>query len=68
LQLNDQQEPANQLLVIGIDPGSKFEGYSVIGTQDTVVNIMTQAPTHVKKAMQTRHRMQNGPEEVEHIF
>jgi hypothetical protein len=25
VQLNDQPEPANQTLVIGIDPGSKFE-------------------------------------------
>lgn len=60
LQLNYQQEPANQPLVIGIDPGSKFEGYSVIGTRDTVVNIMTQAPTHVKAAVETRRRMRRA--------
>lgn len=60
LQLNYQQEPANQPLVIGIDPGSKFEGYSVLGTRDTVVNIMTQAPTHVKAAVETRRRMRRA--------
>ena len=35
-------------------------GFSVIGTQDTVVNIMTQAPTHVKGAMETRYRMRRA--------
>ena len=36
--------------VVGVDPGSKFEGFSVVGTQDTVLNAMSEAPTHVKKA------------------
>ena len=60
VQLNNQQEPTNQQLVIGIDPGSKYEGFSAIGTQDTVVNIMAQAPTHVKVAMETRQRMRRA--------
>jgi hypothetical protein len=34
IQLTYEQEPENQQLVIGIDPGSKFEGYSVVGTQE----------------------------------
>ena len=57
IQLLYEQEPTNQLLVAGVDPGSKFEGYSVVGTKDTVVNLMVEAPTHVKDAMQTRRTM-----------
>ncbi len=44
VQLCYQQEPDNQSLVVGIDPGSKFEGYSVVGTKDTVTNLMVKAP------------------------
>jgi hypothetical protein len=33
VQLCYEQEPANQPLVAGIDPGSKFEGYSVVGAK-----------------------------------
>jgi ribosomal protein L3 len=57
IQLNYEQEPDNQPLVIGIDPGSKFEGYSVVGTKDTVLNLMVEAPKHVKDAVETRKTM-----------
>lgn len=60
LQLTYEQEPANQLLVAGIDPGSKFEGYSVVGTKDTVVNLMVEAPTQVKAAVATRRTMRRA--------
>jgi hypothetical protein len=60
LQLTYEQEPDNQALVIGIDPGSKFEGYSVVGNQGTVLNLMTEAPTHVKAAVQTRRTMRRA--------
>lgn len=60
LQLTYAQEPANQLLVVGIDPGSKFEGYSVVGTRDTVLNLMAEAPTHVKEAVATRRAMRGA--------
>jgi hypothetical protein len=33
-QLCYEQNPANQLLVAGIDPDSKFEGFSVVGTKE----------------------------------
>ena len=45
LQLTYAQEPNNQPLVVGIDPGSFFEGYSVVGTKETVCNLMVEAPT-----------------------
>jgi hypothetical protein len=60
LQLTYDREPANQLLVVGIDPGSSFEGYSVVGTKETVCHLMLEAPTHVKKAVETRRRMRRA--------
>jgi hypothetical protein len=47
-------QPDNQDLVVGIDPGSSFEGWSVVGTQETVLNGMSETPKHVKKAVETR--------------
>jgi len=54
IQLCYEQEPENQPLAIGIDPGSKFDGFSVVGGKDTVVNLMVEGPTHVKDAVQMR--------------
>ena len=45
---------------MGIDPGSSFEGYSVVGTKETVGNLMVEAPTQVKKAVETRRRMRRA--------
>jgi RRXRR protein len=60
VQLTYSLEPNNQPLVVGIDPGSKFEGFSVVGTCDTVVNLMVEAPTHVKDAVETRRTMRRA--------
>ena len=60
VQLCYAQEPDNQPLVVGVDPGSRFEGYSVVGTRDTVLNLMVQAPNHVKDAVQTRRVMRRA--------
>lgn len=60
LQLTYLQEPENQPLVVGIDPGSSFEGYSVVGTKETVLNLMVEAPTHVKDAVTTRRTMRRA--------
>lgn len=60
IQLSYEQEPNNQPLVVGIDPGSKFEGYSAVGTQDTVLNLMVEAPNHVKDAVKTRRTMRRA--------
>jgi RRXRR protein len=57
VQLTYEQEPNNQSLEAGIDPGAKFEGYSVVGTQDTVLNLMVEAPNHVKDAVEIRRTM-----------
>jgi hypothetical protein len=53
-------EPSNQPLAVGVDPGSTYEGYSVVGAQDTVLNIMAEAPTHVKKAVEVRRTMRRA--------
>lgn len=60
VQLCYEQEPDNQPLVAGIDPGSKFEGVSVVGTQETVLNLMVEAPNHVKEAVETRRSMRRA--------
>jgi hypothetical protein len=60
LQLTYEQDPSNQRLVVGIDPGSSFEGVSIVGTTDTVCHLMSQAPTHVKKAVATRRMLRRA--------
>ncbi|EFH88694.1 RRXRR domain-containing protein [Ktedonobacter racemifer] len=60
VQLSYEQEPENQSLVAGVDPGSKFEGLSVVGTKDTVLNLMVEAPDHVKGAVETRRTMRRA--------
>ncbi len=60
VQLCYEQDPDNQPLVVGVDPGSKFEGVSVVGTKDTVLNLMVEAPDHVKEAVQTRRSMRRA--------
>ncbi len=57
VQLCYEQQPENQPLAVGIDPGSSFEGFSVVGTRDTVLNLMVEAPTHVKEAVEGRRTM-----------
>jgi len=58
--LNKEVEPNNQKLVVGIDPGSKFEGWSVVGTEDTVLNGMSETPIHIKKAVEVRRNMRRA--------
>ncbi len=60
VQLCYEQEPDNQPLVVGVDPGSMFEGLSVVGTKETVLNLMLEAPDHVKDAVETRRTMRRA--------
>ncbi len=55
-----EKYPDNQPPVAGIDPSSKFEGFSVVGTKETVVNLMVEAPHHVKDAVETRRTMRRA--------
>ena len=53
-------QPDNQQLVVGIDPGSSFEGWSVVGTKETALNGMSEAPKHVTNAVETRRTMRRA--------
>lgn len=58
--LKEEIEPDNQPIALGIDPGSHYEGYSVVGTQDTVLNGMSETPRHVKDAVEQRRTMRRA--------
>jgi len=58
--LKREVEPDNQQIALGIDPGSHYEGYSVVGTKDTVLNGMAEAPRHVKDAVEQRRTMRRA--------
>jgi RRXRR protein len=60
IQLVYEQEPDKQPLVVGVDPGATYEGYSVVGTKDTVFNLMVEAPIHIQKAVETRRTMRRA--------
>jgi hypothetical protein len=60
IQLTYEQESSNQPLAVGIDPGSKFEGFSVVGSKDTVTSLMMEAPDHVKAAVEARRIMRRA--------
>ena len=49
-----------QDIVIGIDPGSKKEGFTVKSTAHTMINVQADAVTHVKKAVETRSTMRRS--------
>ncbi len=58
--LKRELEPNNQPIVVGIDPGSRFEGWSVVGAKETILNGMSEAPTHVKDAVAQRREMRRA--------
>jgi len=60
IKLKYAVEPKNQILAVGVDPGSKYEAVSVVGTKDTVLNIMHEAVDWVKKALEQRRQMRRA--------
>jgi hypothetical protein len=52
--------PNNQPLALGIDPGSSFEGWSVVGAKATVLNGTSTTPKHVKGAVEQRRVMRRS--------
>jgi len=58
--LKKEVEPKNQTIVVGIDPGSKFEGWSVVGLKYTILNGMSEAVTHVKDSIEARRNMRRA--------
>jgi hypothetical protein len=49
-----------QLIVIGIDPGSKKEGFTVKSEAHTFLNIQADAVQHVKEVIETRRIMRRS--------
>lgn len=52
--------PQNERIVCGIDPGSSFEGWSVVSLRGIILNGMSEAPHHIKKAVEQRHVMRRA--------
>lgn len=58
-----QKEPSSrnyQDIAIGVDPGSKFEGFSVKSESHTLLNIQTEAKTDVKDKVETRRNLRRS--------
>lgn len=58
-----QKEPSSrnyQDIAIGIDPGSKFEGFSVKSESHTLLNIQTEAKTDVKDKVEARRNLRRN--------
>jgi len=56
-------EPSSRVLqpvVVGIDPGSKKEGFTVKSEAHTLLNIQADAVRHVKDAVEVRHNMRRA--------
>jgi hypothetical protein len=61
IRLNKQSSGwVTQAICVGIDPGSKKEGYSVVSFKHHFLNIQCDAVTHVKDRIKRRHHLRNG--------
>ena len=49
-----------QEVVVGIDPGSKREGYTVATERRVVMNLLTNTPGDVREKVETRRMMRRG--------
>lgn len=58
--LQEEKEPNDQPLVLGIDPESELKGWSVVGKKCTVLDGGSEAPTWVKDDVKTRKEMRKG--------
>ena len=60
IQLTQREDGVTQPIAIGIDPGSKREGFTVKSKEHTYLNILSDAVTDVKERMKTRREMRRG--------
>jgi hypothetical protein len=60
IKLTQRSDGATQPIALGIDPGSKFEGYTVKSDSHTFLNINAEAVTWVKDAVETRHNLRRS--------
>lgn len=49
-----------QTVCIGVDPGSKKEGFSIVSEANTIANFQADAVTHVKDSIETRRNMRRA--------
>lgn len=60
IKLLDREEGETQEVVVGIDPGSKREGFTVKSEAHTYLNIQADAVTWVSKAVEQRRMMRRS--------
>lgn len=60
VRLNMKTEENKQPIVVGIDPGSKKEGFTVKSSSHTFLNVQADAVTWVKDAVETRKNMRRA--------
>ena len=60
IRLAEREAGVVQETVLGIDPGSKKEGFSVLSAGHTYLNVQTDAVTHVKATIECRRNMRRG--------
>ena len=60
IKLLDRAEGKVQQVVVGIDPGSKREAFTVQSKQHTYLNILSDAVTHVKDRVEIRRNMRRS--------
>lgn len=60
IRMNVLTKEYKQNICVGIDPGSKKEGYTVKSTAHTYLNIQANAVTWVKDAIETRRNMRKN--------
>jgi hypothetical protein len=60
LQLTEREDGEVQKVAVGIDPGSKREAFTVKSAKHTYLNVLSDAVTWVKDAIETRRQMRRG--------
>ena len=60
IQLTEREDGEVQEIVVGVDPGSKKEGFSIKSQHHTYLNIQTDAVDWVSKHLETRRMMRRS--------
>jgi hypothetical protein len=60
LQLTEREDGEIQKVAVGIDPGSKREAFTVKSAKHTYLNLLSDAVTWVKDAVETRMQMRRN--------
>jgi hypothetical protein len=60
LQLTEREDGKVQKVAVGIDPGSKREAFTVKSNKHTYLNMLSDAVTWVKDAVETRRQMRRA--------